>query len=499
MKLLYGLLVLVSLNACSNSTDDGSKPKPLPVTWAACPTGFRDECAKLRVPLDHDHPDGETIEVTIARRGTGSRQLWLLEGGPGASAESFFGFHDFLAKLDTDLEVFTFEHRGVGESTRIGCSAETADSSDGTQIAIEEWDACRDEVKTTWGDRLAFFNATQAAHDLATAIESTRRPGIPVFVYGGSYGTFLANRFGVLHPDVADGLVLDAPVQPGSRLNDWDLQFEPVGRRVFKELCPMSPRCSEKLGADPLAYLDRVVKELGEGKCSSLGVDLTTWRKVFGLFIMNYNLRNWLPALLYRLDRCSLDDRQAIATLFSNIFKGSLEDVPRTSRVLQLHMVLSEFWPAGNADETEVDKARTSATFFQNAMEPMFTMQTSWPRYVPDASAPSYAPPSLPMLTLAGPFDPSAPPQRIGYGFRDNLKGPHQTFVEIPYATHTTLTAAGSVGPNEPTCPMQLVRAFLQDPKATLPVECATRVLPPSFDAPQDVLDRYFGTADLYD
>jgi pimeloyl-ACP methyl ester carboxylesterase len=489
------------LAACSSAADDGTpnQPPAEPVTWSSCPSGFRDECARLEMPLDHAKPEGETIEVLIARKGQGSRQLWLLEGGPGASAESFFNFHPFLDSVDPDLEVLTFEHRGVGESTRIGCDAEERGTPQGTQVADSEWESCRDDVVATWGDRLAKFDANQAAHDLALAIRRTRRDGVPVLVYSGSYGTYLANRFAVLHPEVVDGMVLDAPVQPGSKLDQWDLQFEPVGRRVFSELCPKATRCAEKLGPDPLAYLDRVTKALEAGQCGSLGVDFTTWRKVFGVFIMNYNLRNWLPALLYRLDRCGVADQQAIATLFGNIFQGSLEELPRKSAALQVQMVLSEFWPDGIADETAVAAARPTATFFQDSIAPMFLMQSTWPRYRLDESASKYAPPEVPMLVLAGDFDPSSPPSKVGYGYRDNLKGTHQTFVEIPYASHTTLTAAGSVGPDEPSCPVQLVRAFLKDPRSTLPVECASRVLTPSFSAPTEVAEKYFGTPDLYD
>jgi hypothetical protein len=43
------------------------------------------------------------------------------------------------------------------------------------------------------------------------------------------------------------------------------------------------------------------------------------------------------------------------------------------------------------------------------------------------------------------------------------------------------------------------VRTFLADPSAELPVECAARVLNPSFDAPPALLSRYWGTEDLYD
>lgn len=480
----------------AGAMDGGSDAGPA-LVWGACPEGFRDECAAIAMPLDHDDPAGEKIDVFISRRGSGSRQLWLLQGGPGASAEAFFGWHDFLSMVDPELEVYTIEHRGVGESTRLGCGGERPGSRGGFQIVSEEWASCRDDVIAEWGDRLHFFSTTQAAHDLAYAIELTRRPDTSVFVYGGSYGTFWANRFGVLHPEHADGLVLDGPVQPDASLSDYDLWFEPVGRRVFSELCPMSPACSEHLGPDPLAVLDRVFAALREGHCSEVGFDLTTWKIVFGLSLMNYNLRNWLPAIVYRLDRCSAADVTALGTLFMNLFGGGGAMPPRRSLVLQMHVVLSELWDRELVDPAEHDAARRRSMFFQDANGDTFPLQESWPRYPVDPVAGEYAPPMLPVLTMTSVFDPAAPPEFVGYGYRDNLTGPHQTFVEIPYGAHVVLTA-GFVA-DMPSCPVQLVRAFFADPTATLPVECTTAVLPPSFSAPEMTAMRFFGTPDLYD
>lgn len=481
----------------TTDTADTADTAPLPeIVWGPCPDRFRDQCAKIAVPLDHAHPEGETIEVFLSKRGSGSRQLWLLQGGPGASAESYYGLHDFLTNLDKDLEVYTLEFRGVGESGRLGCVAEKGGTPGGTRILLTEWPACRDDVVARLGSKLAFYNSTQAAHDLDVAISRTARAGVKTFVYGASYGTYWAHRFAVLHPTRAAGVILDAPVQPGAQLHRYDLAFDPIGRKVFGELCPKSARCASHLGADPLATLDRVVASLKTGHCDALGVSFDTWKTVFGVFLMDYNLRNWLPAVIYRLDRCNEADQAAIATLFGNIFKGA--GVPRTSAVTQVSVILSEFWPREHVDEAEITAAGEKATFFQNANAPSYAMQDTWPRYPVDPVALKYASPEVPILTLAGTLDPAAPPALVGYGYRDNLKGPHQTFVEIPYGAHVVLTS-GSVGPDVPGCPAQLLRAFLLDPKSALPVDCAARVLTPSFDAPTAVATKYFGTTDLYD
>lgn len=468
------------------------------IAWGACPDRFRDQCATLNMPLNHADPDGKSIEVFISRGAPGSRQLWLLQGGPGASAESFFGLHEFLRAVDPELEIYTIEHRGVGDSTRLGCeSGEDGTSPGGTQIVDDEWDTCRDELVKTWGDDLAYFSTTQAAHDLALAIERTRKPDQQVFVYGGSYGTYWANRYAVLHPEQPTGVILDAPVQPGAQLARYDLAFEPIGRQLFGELCAQAEACTDKLGPDPLAFFDETYAALTKGSCPMLGVGLDTWRVIFGVSLMDYNLRNWLPAIVYRLNRCSDADKDAIGTLLNEVFIGG-EGVPRTSSILQLHVLLSEFWSPELEDETALMAARESNAFFQDAVANVFRMQASWPRYDMDEKASDYAPANVPILTLAGELDPAAPPALVGVGFRENLRGPHQTYVEIPYGTHTVLTTS-PVKDNKPACPVQLVRAFIADPTSELPVACTEQVLAPTFTAPAEISMRFFGSADLYE
>jgi pimeloyl-ACP methyl ester carboxylesterase len=309
-------------------------------------------------------------------------------------------------------------------------------------------------VKAEWGDRLAYFSTTQAAHDLAFAIDRTRRPGQQTFVYGISYGSFWAHRYAVLHPEQSAGVVLDGPVQPEATLEDYDTWFEPVGRAVFEDMCPTVPRCAAALGDDPWAFFERTYASLAAGHCRSLGVDLATWRIVFAIFLMDHNLRDWLPALIVRLDRCAGADQQAIATLFGNLFGRGGDTLPRTSRVTQVHVLLSENWPRTPVDTARVDAARETAHFFQDALVGPFTLQDTWPRYAADPLADAYAPPELPVLTMAGRYDPAAPPARVATGYSDRLTGPHQTYVEMPYGAHGVLTGS-PVDDGGPPCPFQ--------------------------------------------
>ncbi|MBC9715107.1 alpha/beta fold hydrolase [Streptomyces sp. TRM66268-LWL] len=75
------------------------------------------------VPLDHDRPAGETIEVygreVVAADKAGRDLPWLLylEGGPGCQARRFIGAQAWLERALKDYRVLLLDQRGTGRST----------------------------------------------------------------------------------------------------------------------------------------------------------------------------------------------------------------------------------------------------------------------------------------------------------------------------------------------------------------------------------------------
>ena len=69
---------------------------PAPIEWAACPlhsdvAGDEAECATVRRPLQTGVPGSPSIDVWVkrVRNGEDLGQIWLLQGGPGASVTDF--------------------------------------------------------------------------------------------------------------------------------------------------------------------------------------------------------------------------------------------------------------------------------------------------------------------------------------------------------------------------------------------------------------------------
>ncbi|MEO0605750.1 MAG: alpha/beta fold hydrolase, partial [Myxococcota bacterium] len=155
------------------------------------------QCTRTTMPLWWDDPEGSTVELFAQRHlsGGGERVLWLLPGGPGQTGAVYEDLVKALGARLSDTDLYVFEHRGVGRSSRLGCpDQESPDSEEGIDISPDEWPACLDAVLAEVGDDLAAYSSAAAADDLAEWIRLTAE-GREVFVYGGSYGTTLAHRF----------------------------------------------------------------------------------------------------------------------------------------------------------------------------------------------------------------------------------------------------------------------------------------------------------------
>ncbi|MCT7351717.1 alpha/beta hydrolase [Streptomyces sp. 15-116A] len=78
---------------------------------------------RFTVPLDHDDPSGETIELyareVVAADKAGQDLPWLLylQGGPGFGANRFIGKQAWLGRALKDHRVLLLDQRGTGHST----------------------------------------------------------------------------------------------------------------------------------------------------------------------------------------------------------------------------------------------------------------------------------------------------------------------------------------------------------------------------------------------
>ncbi|MDT0567619.1 alpha/beta fold hydrolase [Streptomyces sp. DSM 3412] len=135
---------------------------------------------RFTVPLDHDHPAGERIELyareVVASDKADAELPWLvyLQGGPGFGANRFVGREAWLERALREYRVLLLDQRGTGASTP--ANRQTLPSRGGP---------------AEQADYLAHFRADSIVRD-CEAIRPEVTGGAPWAVLGQSFGGFCA-------------------------------------------------------------------------------------------------------------------------------------------------------------------------------------------------------------------------------------------------------------------------------------------------------------------
>ncbi|MCB9746706.1 MAG: alpha/beta fold hydrolase, partial [Alphaproteobacteria bacterium] len=487
------MLFLLTLACAEKDTSpvDSAAPEPLlDVTWAPCSLyeGEDDglaECATVFAPLDWGAPDsGESFELRVKRlpaAGEPSSSLWLLDGGPGGA-----GTYDFpprmlaLQQRLPDTEILTFDHRGTGHSERLGCSAEIEDSDGGVGITSGELPACIDELQAAWGDRLAYVTTTQASWDLVGLIDATRRAGVPVYVWGGSYGTYWAQRYLRLAPDQADGVILEGIFPADGTLIYAEAFTDAAAHRTF-DACAEDEVCRSYLGEDPWGRLREVFQRMDEeGHCGSRGLTSDLMSTIFAYLAYGRAGHAIMPAATWRLDRCTTWDEAALVNLYYALFgSGGSFDLASYSMLLQHHVATSEMWT--HPDFEGVDMEAYYDALYEEALVVKgygygrLEAFELWPRYSDPEHDDVFPETDVPVLMMNGELDPVTA-HSAALRLADHLDGPHQTYVSFPYSAHG-VSFDSQVAEGEP-CGLQLMLQFLEDPEAELDTSCVDETLP---------------------
>jgi pimeloyl-ACP methyl ester carboxylesterase len=476
-------------DASIQSADAGSG-----LAFSACPGGYSGLCAKIEMPLDWSNTSGKTVGVLVDKIVTMTKpkaQVWVLQGGPGGTAADMVPLARDLAQNLEDVEIFTIEHRGVGASNRLSCP--TQEAAGMADAAAFDLVACTAEAKARFGDDLRHYNITNAARDLAHAIERTRRENVKAYVYGVSYGTLWAERLMQVAPKAADAIILDSLVVPGQQLlSKFDPQGDVVAQKLA-ELCKSDASCNAALGPDPWAKILAAKEKVDQGHCPEIGLGPRERTKLLFPFrihaLMGYGLALW-----HRIDRCNADDIAAVKQFLSREFRSPNEAL--SSSLLGINIMVSEMF------ETPFPSKATMLARFDDAVFPAgvgldYDSLASWPRYTPDAFAGVLPEPQVPVLVLAGGLD-SQTPIEVQELAKEHFERTG-TFVSIPNGNHGLINQSPVTGGGPPfQCGMTLITAFLTDPNAPLDTACASKVAAPSFGRPSAEVEALLGTDDLW-
>ncbi len=176
---------------------------------APCEDIARATCSTLRVPLDHTGRTPGTLDLRVAVSGPeGAPVLVLLSGGPGQPGLPFLdGARRHLDAAARTLRLVTIDQRGTGRDA-LRCPAlqrqmGASDLTPPTAAAVRD---CARRI----GDKRRFYTTTDTVADLDMLRQALGAEKIALD--GVSYGTYVAERYALAHPDRVSRLVLDSVV-----------------------------------------------------------------------------------------------------------------------------------------------------------------------------------------------------------------------------------------------------------------------------------------------
>ena len=244
------------------------------INWEDCPDGASFKCGTVTVPLDYEHPDGQTITIALKKlpASDGDAEhgsLFLNPGGPGGSGvEAVTSAPGVSEELRGAYDIIGFDPRGVGQSTPITCWSEDeikqylanpnddAGPTDPLKGVMYKNVAAQDKI-----DRGAANAARCAQHskvpelldhvgtrDVARDLDVLRATNgnAKLNYLGTSYGTYIGALYADLFPDHVGRTVLNGPMDPSKRETDRNAEavaFKEGVLRQYVEHCQAQSAC----------------------------------------------------------------------------------------------------------------------------------------------------------------------------------------------------------------------------------------------------------------
>jgi pimeloyl-ACP methyl ester carboxylesterase len=394
-------------------------------------------CATLRVPLDRSgqQPGRLALRVAAADNAAAPRGVLLvLTGGPGQPGASLVPrIRSLLAPMLRDYRLVMLDQRGTGnEALRCPALQDAMGTSDLTVPPAGTVEACA----RTIGPRRRLFSTADTVADLEAlraALGAER-----LTLDGVSYGSYVAERYALAHPDRVSRLVLDSVV-PHDDLDPLQLASMRASARVLRAACRQ-----QGCASDPAEDLAAVVRQRRDGPALlDTLVALSIVDPSFGgVPAALHAARQGRPLQLDRLVAAVRRGQQAPAEALSQGLHASTlctdmrapwgdSAAPLAGRAAALQRVISglspdQVWP--------FDRATAAGNGI---------MQTClrWPPTPAPAAPPGGGLPPVPVLLLAGDHDLSTP---LEWAREEAVHAPRGNLVVVAGAGHSVQSRASS-------------------------------------------------------
>jgi pimeloyl-ACP methyl ester carboxylesterase len=425
-------------------------------------------CLKLPVPLDPARP-GATLQlhVTIApalREGARPDPLFVLAGGPGeAGSEVLPLLSTAFRRVRATRDIVFIDQRGTGLSGKLECDA---GADEDNSLSDDQVDAAMRSCIASSRAPFAAYTTANAARD----IEQVRRAlGYGrINLWGGSYGTRLAQVYARAYPDKVRALVLDAVAAPDQVIPAGGRDSQAALDKLFAQ-CDADAACRKAYPKLRAEFDGLVARVGGAGLKLSLPdprtaqpIDLTMTSArllgtVHGMLYAPADARR-LPFLVHSAAQGRWQPFVARRNLVADF---NAEGSPAT--LLHLAVVCAEDMPRYTPALAASDSAPLTRAITERLPGLCRAMN------VPAVPAPPLTRIAAPALLLSGALDPVTPPHRAENAARSMDRA---QLLTAPNAGH---------GVSQLGCAPRLLRAFLDRPEQKLDGACLNEIPAPTF------------------
>ncbi|HEY3672898.1 MAG TPA: alpha/beta hydrolase [Acidimicrobiia bacterium] len=334
--------------------------------WRAC--GSKLQCATLTVPVDYTQPDGEQVDIAVARlRATSPASpassassaepvqhlgsLVFNFGGPGdAGTGTLPGYAAQIpAAVRARYDLVSFDPRGTGKSRPVECiddaTADRLNAVDPTPSSDADLQAFYDDTHEPVdlvarcvarnGAWLAQLGSRNVARDL-DRLRAALGEDTLSFV-GYSYGTVIGSVYAQMFPDRVGRMVLDSPVDLSANALDelrGNAQGFEQALEDFLADCAGNSHCSFHSGGDPTSALANLQRRFERGlelPTVDVSTGATSKRKTgvaafyTALISALYDRQYGWPELADALDRARGGDGSYLLAL-ADLYNGRRDD-----------------------------------------------------------------------------------------------------------------------------------------------------------------------------
>lgn len=426
-------------------------------------------CFEVPSALEAAQPNGPslTIHVTVApayRQAAKPDPLFILAGGPGEAGSDVLPLINVaLRRVRATRDIVFIDQRGTGLSGKLACPDQSGDDAPDEAAMQAEIARCA----ATLNRSLAPYTTRNAAHDLEQVRLALGYGQVNLF--GGSYGTRLAQAYARAYPGSVRAMILDGVAAPEQIIPAAGHDGQAALDAIFAR-CAKDRACGQafpQLRSEFATLLERVnrggvVLDLPQPRTGrATHITLNNSKFVGTVHSILYSasdsyrlpflihsayLGNWQPFMARALAGGDYAPQSQLSTMLL-LAVVCAEDVPRLS-------------PAAEAEDSR-------ATFMAGYARRIGALCPA----LKVAPAPYPAPTSIaaPALLLSGGLDPVTPPRRADSAAR-----------YMPHAQRYTVANVGH-GVSQLGCAPRLLREFLDQPLAPLKADCLKEIPSNSF------------------